>query len=103
MRLFLLLFLIAFPAIAQAGNAPASQSAAVTSGDPLACADNIDEALEKARRALGGNAPGAEHVALVCLLDAVNKLEAAQPVGHRGPDQHAVLAAPQVPAFKFSQ
>ena len=61
------------------------------------CGSTANEAIAAAETALATKAdPDKQTVALSCLLQAVKRLAAAQPVVTRGADKHEVLHLPSV-------
>ncbi len=85
-----------FPVSVIAANAASDQSAAIASHSASNCGASSREALDKARNSLAATDPKAERLALACLIEAVTRLEAQQPVSYRGVDQHPTIAVPKI-------
>jgi len=100
MRFFFVSFILLLGAPVMAAHAAENQPAAPNSS--ANCGASSHEALDKARGALAGTDSKAERHALVCLIEAVTRLEAENPVSYRGADQHPTIAVPWIEHAELS-
>ena len=61
------------------------------------CGSTTKSAIAAAEKLLITNEPESQKQALLCIVTALKKLEAAQPIAKRGDDQHEMLHAPELP------
>ena len=92
--LFLFLFL-ALPATAIAADAESSPSNSSAPRSIPACGATVADALKQAQRSLDANDTLSQRAALQCLIEAVAKLNSAQPIQQR--DGHQTLSVPSNP------
>jgi hypothetical protein len=92
MRCFLFLLVFAFPITAIAANAFDDHSRNAASN----CGATTADALKQARVSLANRDAASERTALECLVEAVSRLEAEQPVTYRGLDNHLTIAVPRI-------
>ena len=73
-------------------NSPGARAAELTTTETRACGTDAHEAIAAAERALASNDD--ERRALVCVVEVLKLLEAAEPITLRGHENHPVLRAP---------
>jgi hypothetical protein len=97
MRCFFLVLFLAIPIRVMAADAASDQSAAIASHQASNCGVTAADALKLARNSLASKDASSQRAALVCLTEAVSRLEAEKPTVTR-PDGGHVLSAPSTAA-----
>ncbi|HZV21873.1 MAG TPA: hypothetical protein VE986_10055 [Hyphomicrobiales bacterium] len=94
MRCFLLFAFLIFSVVAIAADSISVRAQAAPDSDQ-SCGTTVDSALNQARSAIGDLKPDAYRKALVCIIDALAKLEATTAHTSERQEGTKVLVAPR--------